>query len=296
MAIFAFDDDCARVLDELRLERVTIVTLAEFEDQELIAVKPSRTWAEYCWTTTPSTILYCLQALGWDEVTYLDADLFFFSNPEVLFAEMGSASILLTAHNYTPAYDQSKLSGTFCVQFMRFVANDRGLEAAHWWRSKCLEWCYDRRENGKFGDQAYLEDWTTRFKGVHVLENQGGGLAPWNISKYQIRISDEKWWVEWGLRQWDPVFFHFHGVRFFEGKVLGLDNYRLGPVVLEKIYRPYLKRLIAITRRLSSEYPSVDWIRARPRQRGLKAVFGQIKNRLLGTWNFISWDRIEQGD
>ena len=72
------------------------------------------------------------------------------------------------------------------VQFMTFRRDARGLEALHWWRDRCIEWCYYRVEDGKLGDQKYLDDWPERFDGVHVLEHPGGGLAPWNVENYEL--------------------------------------------------------------------------------------------------------------
>jgi hypothetical protein len=224
---------------------MTVISLEEFEDDELLRVKSGRSIAEYCWTCTSSTILYVLQRYKVDQCTYLDADLFFFSSPAGLFEEMGDSSILITEHRYTPKYDKAKKSGTYCVQFISFKNDTRGLKALHWWRDRCLEWCYARLEDGKFGDQLYLEDWTTRFEGVHVLQHPGGGLAAWNIQQYNIRLRDG---ILWGketetAKEFPAVFYHFHYVRFFRNGFLELGRRELSAAVLNLLYRPYIQVL-----------------------------------------------------
>ncbi|MFN3270416.1 MAG: hypothetical protein ACK42G_07510, partial [Candidatus Kapaibacteriota bacterium] len=41
-------------------------------------------------------------------------------------------------------------------------------------------------------DQLYLDDWTERFKGVHVMKHLGGGLAAWNVQQYEFKNENEK--------------------------------------------------------------------------------------------------------
>ena len=65
----------------MKLNKATIISLKEFEDEELLRIKPSRSIAEYCWTCTSSTILYVLEKYKVESCTYLDADLFFYSSP-----------------------------------------------------------------------------------------------------------------------------------------------------------------------------------------------------------------------
>lgn len=238
--IFSFDDYCTSILKDLNLEKVTIVTLKEFEDDQLLAVKKARTVAEYCWTCTPSVILYSIQNFNLESCTYLDADIYFFSDPSVLIEEMGDKSVLITEHRYTPDYDLTETSGKYCVQFMCFKNDSNGLNVLNWWRDRCLEWCHARFEDGKFGDQKYLDDWTIRFEGVHELQHLGGGMAPWNIQRYNLKKID-----------FDIVFYHFHGLKIISRKRVELGGYRLTSLDLDTFYKPYLRHLFEIGKKLN---------------------------------------------
>ncbi len=243
--IFAFDEMSAHVLTQLSLRHATVITLKEFEDPELLGVKPTRSRAEYCWTSTSSTILYVLQRFGVDQCTYLDADMMFFASPKPLFDEMGDRSILITEHRYSPQYNKEALSGKYCVQFVSFKNDERGLTALRWWRDRCLEWCYARYEDGKFGDQLYLDDWTTRFKGVHELQHLGGGMAAWNIQQYDVfQKNDTLWGCERSTgKEFPVIFYHFHYLRFLKPDKIELGRRTLTDNILEQVYVPYVKYL-----------------------------------------------------
>lgn len=244
--IFAFDDDSLKILKQLNFKHATIVSLREFENEQLLAVKPTRTKAEYCWTCTSSTILYVLTHFNVDNCTYVDADLFFYSSPKVLINEMGEKSVLITEHRYTPKYDRSAIAGTYCVQFITFKKNEDGLAALNWWVNACLTWCFDRYEDGKFGDQKYLDDWTTRFKGIHVLQHLGGGLAPWNIQQYNILQSkgSQIELVEYSTnKKFNAVFYHYHYVRFYSNQLVDLGWFKLQKNVVNTFYSNYIKEL-----------------------------------------------------
>ncbi|MGE5316225.1 MAG: glycosyl transferase [Acidobacteriota bacterium] len=243
--IFAFDERSLSVLRHLELKHATVIGLSEFEDARLLDVKPSRTRAEYCWTSTSSTILYVLEHYDVSECTYIDADMMFFASPEPLFEEMGGASIMITEHRYTPRYDKSRQSGKYCVQFVTFKKDERGLAALRWWRERCLEWCYDRHEDGKFGDQKYLDDWPARFTGVHVMQHLGGGMAAWNVQQYDVfHKSDGVYARELTTgREFRLIFYHFHYLRFLADNRIELGRRILSPDVLSLIYTPYIRRL-----------------------------------------------------
>ncbi len=243
--IFAFDDKSANVLNRLQLRHATVITLKEFEDTELLGVKPTRSRAEYCWTSTSSTILYVLRTFGVDQCTYLDADMMFFASPKPLFDEMENKSILITEHRYSPQYNKEALSGKYCVQFVSFRNNDHGLTALQWWRDRCIEWCYARYEDGKFGDQLYLDDWMTRFAGVHELQHLGGGMAAWNVQQYDVFSKNDTLWgrEKSSGNEFPVIFYHFHYLRFLKPDSIELGRRTLADTILEMIYAPYVRSL-----------------------------------------------------
>jgi hypothetical protein len=256
LTAFCFDDEARRLLGELRLPHLTTVSLAELErfDPELAGVKADRTPTEYCWTATPALPRYMLATRPEiDEVTYLDADLLFFSDPEPLFAEMGDESVLITPHRYAPEYAHLIENGVYNVQFMVFRRDERGTTALEWWHDRCIEWCYYRLEDGKLGDQKYLDDWPERFPGVHVLRHKGGGLAPWNATQYAVHRRDEQVFVDE-----DPlVFFHYHrvGVRERGRHDWRPPGFRVPADVRRLVYGPYLAALDTALARIRAVEP-----------------------------------------
>ena len=85
----------------------------------------------------------------------------------------------------------------------------RGLACLEDWSGRCLDWCFDRVEDGKYGDQKYLEEWPKRFDGVVVLKREGANLAPWNVEDYRISLCNGQ-----VMADDDPViFYHFSGLR-----------------------------------------------------------------------------------
>ncbi len=252
--IFAFNDLCFETLSKLNLDNATIIKLKDFEDDELLKIKPSRSKGEYCWTCTPSIILYSITKFQLDHCTYLDSDIFFFSDPKILIDEMGKKSVSMTLHNFHPNHDQSEASGKYCVQFMTFRNNKKGLEVLKYWRYKCIEWCFNRHEDGKFGDQKYLDDWMTRFDCCYEISNIGAGIAPWNLENFQIfREKDQIICKKHDNSLSFPVvFYHFHNLRFENSNLAKQIGYKINPHICSLFYIKYLKEINNIFKKVKN--------------------------------------------
>ena len=296
--IFAFDDKSYNLLTRLELENTTIISLKEFEDEELLNIKDDRSTGEYCWTCTPSTIKYCIEKYTLDRCTYLDADLYFYRDPSLLVEEIGNKSVLITEHRYTPEYDQSTTSGIYCVQFVTFKNDENGMKVLSWWRDACNEWCYARFEDGKFGDQKYLDDWATRFDGVHVLENLGGGVAPWNVQQYDLeRQNSELIGTEISTgKKFRLVFFHFHNFKFLQDSKVEFGTYKLKKSDIDYLYIPYIKKLQEISEKLMSFDKTNDYngvVEEQPFH--WKDPLRFIKRKIKGNYNRFSIEKLIGG-
>jgi hypothetical protein len=249
--VFAFDDNSYNFLVQKNYRHITPVSLKEFEDDELLKIKPSRTAAEYCWTCTPSTILYCIKRYNLSSCTYLDADMFFYNDPSVLIEEMGNKPVLISEHRYTKLYDQSARSGIYCVQFMCFKNTEQGMRVLQWWRNACLDWCYAYYEDGKFGDQKYLDNWPAIFEGVHVMQHEGGGLAPWNLQQYNFAIhGKDRFAINKKTKKKFPVIFiHYHGLQFYTNGYVTLcpPLYEINEYEKMNFFIPYVLKLREIS-------------------------------------------------
>ena len=254
--ILAFDDLSYSLLHSVNLEYATIIPLSDFETDELKEVKKDRTLAEYCWTCTPSSISFVIKNFNLSQCTYIDADLYFYSDPSVLISEMidNGKSVLITEHRFSllPKIYEKKRSGRFCVQFITFINEEKSLLILDKWRKQCINWCYARHEDGKFGDQKYLDEWPLAYPNIHILQHQGGGIAPWNLTQYHFNrtMNSITGRTKSTGTEFNVVFFHFQYVKFIANGSYDIGWYYISSDKRKILYTPYLEKLDEIERRL----------------------------------------------
>lgn len=183
--VLCMDEVTKSILESLKISGVQCISLSDIESDDLLKAKQNRGVAEYCWTLSPSLPSYVLDHYSDIElITYLDADLLFYSSVEPLFDEIGGASIAIIEHRFPPRLKDREVNGRFCVEWVSFRRDTEGMACLTRWRDQCIEWCYYRLEDGKMGDQKYLDEWPERYSSCHILMHPGAGVAPWNYAQY----------------------------------------------------------------------------------------------------------------
>jgi hypothetical protein len=202
------DAQTLTIINQLHLPHITCIPLPDLEDEALLAVKKDRGVAEYCWTLSPCLPWYVLQNNPHiDFITYLDADLLFYSPVQPLFDEIGDASVAIIEHRFTPRLQDREVNGRFCVEWVSFRRDEEGMACLSRWRDQCIEWCYYRLEEGRMGDQKYLDAWPERYASLHILQHPGAGIAPWNYAQYHFGQDKAGGITVEGA---PLIFYHFH--------------------------------------------------------------------------------------
>lgn len=273
-----------RALKEPGIHPLSLTELEKGDDALARAKADGRGTVEYYFTLTPSLIRYVMNAVpDAGMVTYLDGDLWFVADPEPVYREMGDASVLIIPHGFTARMRHLERFGIYNVGWVSFRDDIKGRTCLEWWRARNNEWCFDRVEDGRYADQGYLDQFPELFAGVHVLENVGANLAPWNVAARKVRLQDHRLYADS-----DPViFFHFHGLkRLGVGEYLtshGFYRAPLTPLVREALYRPYLAQVEAVETTLERRFGSSD----RSAVRELHAVRGGWLARLRNTLKLV---------
>jgi glycosyltransferase involved in cell wall biosynthesis len=209
--VACMDEESATLLRSLRLPGLTTISERELHTYDPpLADLQSRPVADYCKSVKPSLCLHLLEGES-DLVTFLDADLMFFSDPAPMFDELGEDSILLMPMRRGPRNREEKNErfGRYNSGTVSFRRDDPGLEALQWWRGKILE---GRTEENPLLDQPFIKDWPERFPGVHVVEHLGCGVAPWNVFQYELEPGEEVVPLVNGV---PLVFYHYFGFKAF---------------------------------------------------------------------------------
>ncbi len=244
--VLAMSDKCYEVLTDLHYPHLKPIRLEDFEDEELLRVKPARKVGEYCWTCSSSLVRYILMTFKPECCTYIDADLYFYSDPQIIIDEMLSkgASVQVIGHRFDRnlAAEKEHFVGKYCVEFDTFKNDEKGLMLLNIWRSQCLEHCSIDRDGIHWGDQKYQDHWCEDYDFVIETENLGAGVAPWNIRQYRSR--GKYLYNKQYARTCTLVFYHFENIAYKERRKVDIN---LAGVLkydffyVRTLYRNYLR-------------------------------------------------------
>lgn len=278
--VLCMDDKCYEVLTDLKQNHHIPIKLSDFEegDDALLEAKSNRSTGEYCWTCSSSFIRYILKHFGEENCTYIDADMYFYSDPQILLDEMASAgkSVMVVPHRFPEdRKDEAKIVGEYCVEFNTFKNNAEAFEVLEYWRNRCLECCSNLGDGIHWGDQKYLEELVDKFDCVHVCQNNGSGLAPWNVVDYRHRGQSVVDITYLPLNvNCSLIFWHFQSVKYISRRLVRTTLYRnvkgMDYKWVKSMYKDYLLKIDNKKSLIKNKYGIDILIKSHPSRKQIK--------------------------
>lgn len=241
------DSQTEMILRQLDLPGLHPLPLAELEaaDSALASTRATRAPVEYYFTCTPALISHLFESVNdIDCLTYVDADLYFFGNPQPIFDEIGMAEIAIIGHRFPPHLVELEKYGRFNVAWNTFRRGNEGMACLRRWRGQCIDWCYDRLEEGRFGDQKYLDEWPERYRRLHVITHPGANLAPWNYPNVRLSRQGQDYFAD----EVPIVFYHFHGIKQVAPRIFESGLRERPGRELSSLYHLYCRELTRCAR------------------------------------------------
>ncbi|QEK12099.1 hypothetical protein FQB35_06760 [Crassaminicella thermophila] len=238
--ILCIDEETYEILSKLNLINTTLVSIEEIENEVLLKKKIERPLNAYCWTLKPVFLEYVINKFkNINRITYIDSDMYFFNDPNPIFEEGAKYSVLLSPHNYTRSLKHlESICGKYNSGFISFKKDIEGLNALKWWKERCIEWCYDKVEEGKFGDQKYLDNIQSIFNNTYDIKTPGVNIGFWNHGRYKTTIINGKVYIN----NVQLICYHFAGLRLLSKKevafIIGFKK-----EFIRDIYNPYINTL-----------------------------------------------------
>jgi len=256
--ICTMDKPSDDVMKRLNLPNITVIHVSDIESRPLLEAKKTRTTTEYCWTVKASFIKYIFQTLKWiKSIIYVDADVYLFSQADMLFQKLIRSDVLLTCHNFSQRFHNLyKQKGRFNAGIIGFKNSQKGVELLNWWEKRCIQWCYDKVTQNKFGDQKYLELIGKRKTGVYISNSITSNAAMWNIEGARIESLEGKIYIN----REKLVFFHFSSFFILNENEFDLWMWKqpeLNGNVKERIYLPYVMAIKNAITLIKTQNPDI---------------------------------------
>jgi hypothetical protein len=258
--VLCLNDEARLRMQAMGMPRVRIVTLEQLESHipRLKQAKTNRTILEYYFTCMAALHSYLFDTQpDVNGTMYVDADIQFFENPENVFGAIGDAPVAITPHNFIPQMRSMERCGVFNGGWTAFRRTAEGLNCLAWWLDRSLEWCYDRVEDERYANQAYLNKFPEIAPGTRILRQKGYNCGPWNIGNYNVTERDGRLWVD----DEPMAFFHFHGLKRRMGlfQIQHRDyGARVSWLMRNELYRPYIAEMLRYERQQDVIAPAIN--------------------------------------
>lgn len=244
------DDESYDKLKKLNIKNLEIYSVSDFLKKDTTLKKLSLwDYRYFCWSLA-SYFSNFLQNTKNISIMYIDSDIFFHQDIELIYQDISEKSIGMFRHRQF-GLNQNRPEGFYNVGVLFFKNNDCGKKILNWWSDAVLNMKYP--ELSTCGDQKYLDYFSNlcENKEIFIDGNIGHG-APWHWQIYDLENYSKDGTIIWEGKIQNLVFTHFSQFQLLDSGYVPstmhhiytpMENYSKN-IELKKIYDLYYNKLL----------------------------------------------------
>jgi hypothetical protein len=168
---------------------------------------------ELCTNIKPAVLKYFIEFS--DFIYYIDPDIYFYSNPNLINKYFDASDVLITPHSLTPILDglspgemEFMRTGVFNLGFIGLRRSENSIKFLDWWSDRCINYGLNETSSGLFVDQKFIDLSISFFPFISVSRNFGLNVGYWNLHERHLLQIDGEYFI--GNDK--LIFFHFSGL------------------------------------------------------------------------------------
>ena len=207
------------ILHFLCIDNESFIKLKKHENESLVVysneilknpdlqILKNSNYDYYCWCL--ASYFSNLLIKQFESITYIDSDVFFHKNIQLIYDEIGDKDIGMFRHRHIN--DINRGEGLYNVGVVYFKNSYVGNLVLDWWADAVLHRKYP--ELATCGDQRYLNEFPKLYPSVFIDGNIGHG-SPWHwrLYDYSKYLKHKK--IIWNGIEQDLVFSHFSRFKY----------------------------------------------------------------------------------
>ena len=235
---YCIDEKTYEVLVGKKIENLKVYRVEELilEDERLGHLR-STEYPYFCWCLA-SYISNRLLHLNDEPITYIDSDIYFHKNIDIILDEIGNRDVGIFRHRQF-SLTTHHIEGHYNVGIVHFKNTNQGREVSDWWADAVLYKKYP--QYATCGDQKYLDHFPIMCPPdrIYIDENIGHG-APWLWQIYHF-LGDGK--IKWKNHIQDLIFTHFSKFFYNGDSYIGCVTHHCYTPLSEYTNNPHLKSI-----------------------------------------------------
>jgi len=198
------DDKSFKILSKYKCKSLKVYQDNGFDDTTLDALKIND-YKYYCYALSSYFTNYLMKNdIG--DVTYIDSDIFFYDDFNIVLNEIGKKEVGVFRHRHTPLHVNDG-NGLFNVGVVHFKNTEIGRKSLAWWTDAVLHRKYPKLAT--CGDQKYLEAFLELPEDKLFIDGNIGHGAPWQWQLYDYSDFFKDHSIIWEGKKQKLLFSHF---------------------------------------------------------------------------------------